>query len=120
MNPDANNRAIRIVPFAGRVTIHLGGRMVGDSIGALVLHEAGRAPEYYLPRADVRLDLALRAAHVSHSPGKGKAGYFSFDFAGQAGQNIAWSYEDPPPGAAAIKGFVAFYRDKVAITVAAD
>jgi uncharacterized protein (DUF427 family) len=44
---------------------------------------------------------------------KGRASYLSF----AGGDNLAWYYPDPLPDAVGIQGLVAFYNERVEITV---
>ena len=49
----------------------------------------------------------------TNCPLKGDASYWTLSVGGRNSENAVWSYEDPPPGIAAVKGYVAFYRDRV-------
>ena len=96
-----------------RVRIHLGGVCIVDTTQALVLEENTYSPVYYFPRADVQLTLMTRTDDTTHCPFKGHATYWSFAAAGQAFENVAWSYEDPYDEMLEIKDFIAFYPDRV-------
>jgi uncharacterized protein (DUF427 family) len=41
---------------------------------------------------------------------KGTASYYDVVVEGESNQNAAWTYLDPSPAAANIKGYVAFWR----------
>ena len=104
--------AIHIGPFGGRVRVRAGGTILSDTAHALLLEEGSLAPVFYIPRGDVHMERLVRSATASHCPFKGDASYFSVP-GGPA--DVAWSYETPLPGAAAIAGHLAFYPDKAEI-----
>ena len=104
-----------ITPAEGTIVIRAGGAVVAESTKALVLSETGYDPVYYLPRADAGMEFLERSATRTRCPHKGEATHY--DFIAKSGpiRDAAWSYEDPLPGAEAIKGHLAFYADKVTI-----
>ncbi len=111
--PERAVHAVGLEPAAGRVRAVFGGETVADSARAIVMLETGHAPVHYFPREDVRMDLMRRTRHRTHCPFKGDASYWTIAVGGRTSENAVWSYEDPPPGIAAVKGYVAFYRDRV-------
>lgn len=100
-------------PFDGRVAVRLGGETIADSRNALALTETGYGVVYYLPRADVRMDLAMGTERSTYCPFKGHASYFSFAAGDETAENVAWSYEAPYDEAAALEDHLAFYADRV-------
>ncbi|QRY65044.1 DUF427 domain-containing protein (plasmid) [Ensifer sp. PDNC004] len=97
----------------GRVVVTLGGRVVADTRNALTLREASYPAVQYIPREDTDMSLLERTDHSSHCPYKGDASYFSIPLGGERSRNAVWTYEDPHPAVAAIKGRLAFYPDRV-------
>lgn len=87
----------------------LQGQIIADSRNALILHESNHIAVVYFPREDVRMDLAIESDKNSFCPFKGTASYFGF---GEEA-NIAWSYENPFLETAEIKGYLAFYTDRL-------
>ena len=77
------------------------------------MREAGCPPVIYVPREDVRMARLSVTAQTTHCPYKGDASYFVVSDAGTRRETIAWSYEDPYPAMAAIRGHLAFYPDRV-------
>jgi len=67
----------------------------------------------YIPRRDVDMAALARSDHTSYCPYKGEASYFSIPIGGERSTNAVWTYETPFPAMAAIKGYVAFYPDRV-------
>jgi uncharacterized protein (DUF427 family) len=104
---------ITITPHAGRVQVTLGGETIVDTTRALRLQEASYKPVFYVPREDARMDLLTRTAHGTHCPYKGDASYYSIAAGGKQAENAVWSYETPFPAMEEIKGYLAFYPDRV-------
>jgi uncharacterized protein (DUF427 family) len=96
----------------GRVQIVFDGETIADSEDVITVKESGHDPVYYLPRADVRMDLLIRTDHHTRCPFKGEASYFSIS-KGRTAENAVWSYEQPYDEVSAIKDRVAFYPDMV-------
>ncbi len=108
-------------PAGVHVQVRLGDELIADSREAIQMEEAmgGSAVApivYYVPRKDVRMDRLVRTRHQTYCPFKGSASYFSV----RGGpEEAGWSYERPYDEMAAIEGLLAFYPDKLAITVVA-
>lgn len=98
--------SVRPTPRRIRVVHH--GVTLADTTSALMVCETSQAPAYYLPPADVRVDLLTRSAQRSWCEWKGQASYWALD-----GAEVAWSYERPTPGFEAIAGSLAFYPQRV-------
>lgn len=108
---------ITVSPAGARVTVIVAGEALAQSDRALVLDEAGYPPVYYLPPADVAMDLLESSNRTSYCPYKGTARYFSIPLLGEIGADAAWSYADPYPAVAGIAGHLAFYPDRAEIVV---
>ncbi|TMA99696.1 MAG: DUF427 domain-containing protein [Deltaproteobacteria bacterium] len=104
---------ITIEPNPKRVRVLFDGRVVADTTRALTLREASLPAVQYIPREDADMSLLERTAHKSHCPYKNDAAYYSIRAGGRAAENAVWTYEDPYPAVAAIKGHLAFYPDRV-------
>jgi uncharacterized protein (DUF427 family) len=100
-------------PFAGRVSVTLGGEVIADSQKALAVVESGYGVAYYVPVADVRLDASAPTDHSTYCPFKGQASYLSFTAGDQSSENAAWFYEAPYDEALALHGHVSFYAKRV-------
>jgi uncharacterized protein (DUF427 family) len=93
------------------------GVVVAESANVQMLFE-GTFPmaRYYLPRADVQVD--LRPGTVQSTCAyKGHATHYSADVDGQELANIAWSYEEPLDDATAVRGLVCFYQERLDLAV---
>jgi uncharacterized protein (DUF427 family) len=88
--------------------IELDGVVLAETTSTRMLFETNLPTRFYIPWEDVAV--ALRpSARRSYCPYKGQASYWSSD----AAEDIAWSYEDPLPELAVIKGLVAFWDERV-------
>lgn len=96
-----------------RVVVSVGGRVVADTCEALTLQEAGYSAVNYIPRKDVDMSLFTRTDRSTYCPYKGDCAYYSIPSGGERSANAAWSYEDPHAAVAVIKGYLAFYPDRV-------
>lgn len=96
-----------------RVSVRWNGEVVADSIRSLILHERGKLPVYYFPREDVRSDVLVPSDNKTYCPVKGDASYYSVKVNGEISEDAVWSYEETIPGREDIKGYYAFYWNKV-------
>jgi uncharacterized protein (DUF427 family) len=98
-----------------RVRVVHGDQVLAESDRPLVLRETGCPPRYYLPAEDVRLDLLTPSQTHTVCPFKGTASYWSLPDA----PDLVWSYPDPKPEVAEIKGHLCFYEVEVVGTAGA-
>lgn len=96
-----------------RVIVTVAGRVVADTHKALTLREASLPPVQYIPREDVDMSLLVRTDHATYCPFKGDCAYYSIPVGGDRSVNAVWTYEAPYPDVAAIKGYLAFYPNRV-------
>jgi uncharacterized protein (DUF427 family) len=68
---------------------------------------------YYFPLEDVRQEVLEATDHHTHSPLKEEASYWTIHVDGCVVENAAWSYPSPPPTGPRVKGYVAFYWNKM-------
>jgi uncharacterized protein (DUF427 family) len=104
---------ISIQRNADRVIVSVAGQVVADTGNALTLREADYPAVQYIPREDVDISQLERTDHATYCPYKGECSYYSVPAGGEKSVNAVWMYEDPYPAVAQIKGYVAFYPDKV-------
>jgi uncharacterized protein (DUF427 family) len=104
---------ITITANTNRVTVTFGGRTIADTKRALAVKEASYPAVYYIPREDADMTALERTAHSTYCPYKGDASYYSIKADGRSSVNAVWSYEAPYEAMASIKGYLAFYPDRV-------
>jgi uncharacterized protein (DUF427 family) len=110
--PDRDH-PISIQRNPARVFVSVAGRVIADTRNALALREADYPAVQYIPREDVDLTQLERTDHATYCPYKGECSYFSIPAGGKKSVNAVWSYEDPFPAVAQIRGHIAFYPDQV-------
>ena len=108
---------ITITPTSGRVVARVGGTVVADTTSALTLQESTYPGVQYLPLADVDGRYLQRTGTHTWCPFKGEASYYSLLVEGRELTDAVWTYEDASPAVAEIAGHVAFYPDRVDVTV---
>jgi adenylate cyclase len=100
-------------PCSKQVKVVFNGLTVADTGRALVVRETRLPPVYYLPREDVRMDLMTPTDYHTYCPFKGNASYWTLTVGDAVAENVVWSYEDPLNDAEPIRGYVAFYRNRM-------
>lgn len=98
------------------VEVALDGVTLASTTGAQVLYETMLPVRYYIPPADVRLDLLDESPKRTVCPYKGQARYWSYPDSGQ-GRNLAWSYDRRYLDAAQIHGLISFFNERVDLTL---
>ncbi|MEO9174564.1 MAG: DUF427 domain-containing protein [Gaiellales bacterium] len=86
------------------------GVVLADSTAALLVSETSTTDRFYLPRADVKVDLAP-SDRTWTCPYKGHATYYSVPGA----EDVAWSYESPLAEAAPLAGYISFAGDGIEV-----
>ncbi|MGB0682685.1 MAG: DUF427 domain-containing protein [Magnetovibrionaceae bacterium] len=105
--------AIEIRPVGRLMTVRFHGQVVAESEGAVEMRETRHEPVIYFPPPSIKPEFFEPSAHVTHCPFKGDARYWSLVSGDKRAENAVWAYDDPIPEAAAIKGWFAFYPDRV-------
>ncbi len=101
------DRAIRVI---------VGGEAIAETTGSVMLLEPGHPVRYYLPLADVRLDLLRPSATESRCPYKGTADYHSVEVRGKTLIDAAWMYRYPTLEASKVGGMLCFFNERVDAT----
>ena len=108
---------VDILPSSRHVRIEIEGVVVADSHQPRLLFETGLPTRYYLPLADVRMDLLRPSSSVSYCPYKGTAAYWSLETRESVKPDIAWMYRTPLPESQKIAGLVSFYDERADVYV---
>ena len=96
-----------------RIVVSVASQVIADTRNAVTLREADYPPVQYIPREDVDLSQLKPTDHATYCPYKGDCNYYSVPVGGKKSVNAVWTYENPYPAVAQIKGHVAFYPDRV-------
>ncbi|MBE7555935.1 MAG: DUF427 domain-containing protein [Anaerolineales bacterium] len=96
-----------VEPSPRWVRVKFGGEIIADSKQAWLLRQYGpdRMPTYYFPQADVRT-VALRPS--SGGSQTGETQYWDVKVGDRIAEKGAWTYLEPPPELAALKGYISF------------
>jgi uncharacterized protein (DUF427 family) len=92
--------------------IELDGQVLAETDRPTLVFETNLATRYYLPREDVKVELEPSETRTICAY-KGEASYWSIP----GHDDLVWCYEDPLPDAAGLAGLVAFYDEKVQLSV---
>ncbi|HEV2238771.1 MAG TPA: DUF427 domain-containing protein [Ktedonobacterales bacterium] len=95
------------------VTVELGDVVVADSHRPLLLFETALPVRYYIPQADVRMDLLEPSTTHTQCAYKGEASYWSVRVGEQVFRDIAWCYREPLDLVTPIKDYACFYQERV-------
>ena len=117
MKLPSTDHEISIAPSADRVVVRSGEATIADSQATLLLHETNHPPVRYIPLADVDRSLLTPSDLTTYCPYKGDASYYSIAADPERGTDAVWFYDQPYPEVAQIKDHVAFYPDRVELTV---
>ena len=108
---------IDVLRSTSRVQVECDGVRLADTTEARLLFETGICTRFYLPRQDVRMDLLIPTGTRSTCAYKGHARYWSVDTGERVHRDLAWSYEEPLADARDVKDLVAFFDERVDVTV---
>lgn len=106
---------IKITKAAGTWVIRAGGAVLGETKNALELSEGDYPPVIYFPRGNVATAFLEPSETKSHCPWKGDASHYSIQTKSMLIKDAVWSYENPLEDMERIKGYLAFYPDKVTV-----
>ena len=111
------NKRVDAVPSERHVVVELDGVVVADSRRPVAVFETSLPARWYLPMDDWRQDLLVASDTVTRCPYKGTAAYWSVQVGDALHPDLAWSYADPIPENPRIKGLVAFFNERVDLTI---
>ena len=114
-NPYARVDALR---SHRHVVVELGGVILADTSSPVLLFETGLPTRYYIDRTDVAFEHLEPSSTQTLCPYKGvTSAYWSVRAGDGVHKDIAWTYNTPLPAVAPIANMVAFYNEKLDITV---
>jgi uncharacterized protein (DUF427 family) len=102
-------RPPRLEACSKRIRVICNGITIADTTRARRVLETSHPPVYYIPREDIRMEHVRAAAGTSFCEWKGRAEYFDLVVGTRTEPRVAWSYPNPTPAFAAIRGHLAFY-----------
>ena len=100
------------------VRVELDGMVLAESSSPVMVFETGLPTRYYLDRTCVRFDLMIPSETVTSCPYKGTtSAYWSARIGGELHPDLAWAYDFPSHQLLPIAGLVAFYNERVDLTL---
>jgi uncharacterized protein (DUF427 family) len=99
------------------VRVSLDGVVLADTRRALVLHETGLPPRWYIPPEDVRTDLLEPSSLRTRCAYKGSAGYWSARVGDRVVDDLVWSYPEPQHDAERVRDLLCFFNERVDLDV---
>ena len=114
-NPYARVDALR---SHRHVTVAVDGVLLAETRSPVLLFETGLPTRYYIDQTDVTFEHLEPTNTQTLCPYKGvTSGYWSVRAGDTVHTDLAWTYHTPLPAVAPIANMVAFYNEKVDITL---
>jgi uncharacterized protein (DUF427 family) len=95
------------------VRVVVGGETVAETRRPRLLFETGLPTRYYIPKADVRMDLLVPTDTHTRCPYKGIASYYAVKAGDALVRDLVWTYPSPIPECAKIEDLLCFFNEKV-------
>ena len=108
---------VDVLDSSRHVRVLIDGETVAETRRPKLLFETGLPTRYYVPEADVRLDLLVESDTRTRCPYKGVATYWSVQAADERFSDVAWGYPAPLPEARKLPGTLCFLGERVDIEV---
>jgi uncharacterized protein (DUF427 family) len=107
---------IDVLASSRHVRLELDGQVLAESSRPVLLFETMLPVRYYLPRRDIRAELASSSTQT-YCAYKGQASYWSATIGDRVIPDIAWAYHEPLHDAAQVRDLTAFFDERVDVIV---
>jgi uncharacterized protein (DUF427 family) len=108
---------VDVLASSRHIRVELAGQLVAESSRPHILFETGLPTRYYLPLADVRMELLEPTETHSRCPYKGLASYWTARVGEEVFADIVWCYPEPIPECPKVKDLLCFFNERADITV---
>jgi uncharacterized protein (DUF427 family) len=108
---------VDILDSSRHVRISVLGEVVAETRRPKVIYETGLPPRWYIPREDIRADVLAESDKQTGCAYKGYASYWSVRVNGEVETDLVWSYPEPRADAERIKGYLAFFNERIDLEV---
>lgn len=106
-------RPPRVEASTRRLRVVVAGQLIAESSAGKRLLETSHPPTWYIPPADVRMELLRPGGRRSHCEFKGTAHYYDLVIGERHIPEIAWAYAAPRPGYELLRDHLCFYASRV-------
>jgi uncharacterized protein (DUF427 family) len=106
-------RPPRVEPTTRKVIVKHQGIVIAETSAAMRVLETSHPPVFYLPPADVRIELLERVDHQTFCEFKGTARYVDLVVGEIRVARAGWLYPNTTHGYRAIAGYYAFYPGRL-------
>lgn len=93
---------------ARRLHVAVAGATLVDTADTVAVYETALEPRLYVAPRHVRPGLLVPSATSTCCPYKGRASYWTAELGAGRVEDVAWSYEEPLPAAAPLRGLLSF------------
>ncbi len=111
---DRPDYRVDILARRNLVTASRGDLVLARTRSALLIDEQDHGLVFYIPEADVNFEFLAPTEDHSRCPFKGDASYWRLV---DGTEPVAWTYRDPYPEVARIRGYLGFYQDRVTVEI---
>ncbi|KAF8071814.1 DUF427-domain-containing protein [Lyophyllum atratum] len=111
-------KRVDVLQSSRHVRVEVHGVEVANTHMPRLVFETGLPVRTYIPKTDCRMEFLEASNLITQCPYKGEAKYYHVQIPSQKREDdIAWWYRNPTPECAAIRGYVAFYDEKVDVWI---
>ncbi len=111
------HKRVDVLCSSRHVRVVIGDTTVAETGRPHLLFETTLPTRYYIPSEDVRIELLEPTDFKTRCPYKGIASYWNAKVGAHLARNVVWSYPNPIPECAKIKGLLSFFNEHVDIYV---
>jgi uncharacterized protein (DUF427 family) len=106
-------RPPRLEPCLRIIRVEFNDKILAETSRALRVLETSHPPTYYIPKADIKIELLAANPKRSFCEYKGMASYWDIHDGAAASIAAAWSYPSPSEPYSALRDHFAFYSQRV-------
>ncbi|AEV70802.1 acyl-CoA thioesterase [Mycolicibacterium rhodesiae NBB3] len=107
--PKYPNYRIDLTPCLLTGQVWAGDTLLAESDACLIVTETDHEDRLYFPESSVQWQHFEESDHTTVCPFKGRATYWNLSGPHRPTANAVWTYRDPLPEVAGLKGYVSFY-----------
>ncbi|KAI0043809.1 DUF427-domain-containing protein [Auriscalpium vulgare] len=116
-HPKDPYKRVDVLQSSRHVRVKIDGVEVANTTKPRLLFETGLRVRTYIPISDVHMELLTPAELTTGCPYKGVASYYDVNLPSGKKEGLVWWYRAPNLECAEIRGFLAFYDEKVDVFV---